>query len=111
MGSNGTQILPTDFDSKSFLQSITDLKKTLEPATSCEGHLPIEQLAQVVQAGNATIASFKLFSVYSQVQLEELRVDLEAIARCIEKEMTQITVPRSGNVKFSEGGSYGKYLC
>ena len=111
MGYKSAQILPTDFDSKSFLQSIVDLKKTLEPATSCEGHVPIEELAQVVQAGNATIASFKLFSVYSQAQLEELRVDLEAIARCIEKEMTQITVPRSGSVKFSEGGSYGKYLC
>ena len=83
MSSDGTEILPTDFDSKSFLQSIVDLKKRLEPMTSCQEDLPIQELDEVVGAGNATMAGFNIFSVYSQQQLEELRFDLEEIIRWI----------------------------
>lgn len=83
MSSDGTEILPTDFDSKSFLQSIVDLKKKLEPMTSCQEDLPIQELDEVVGAGNATMACFNIFSVYSQQQLEELRFDLEEIIRWI----------------------------
>ena len=110
MSSDGTEILPTDFDSKSFLQSIVDLKKRLEPMISCQEGIPIQELdkvvdfIQVVESGNATIASFKLFSMYSQEQLHDLRHDFEAIVRIMENTSTETAVPRPRK-------GYGKYVC
>lgn len=63
-----------------------------------------EDFIQVVESGNATIAIFKLFSMYSQEQLQDLRDDFEAIVRIMENTSTETAVPRPRK-------GYGKYVC
>ncbi|KAK2191010.1 hypothetical protein NP493_62g00016 [Ridgeia piscesae] len=78
-------IEPAEFDSKSFLESIDELKTTLEPFASCSDDLQLQELKEAVLLGFTALANFKLFSEYSQRLIENISENVDAAIRCFEK--------------------------
>ena len=113
---------PTEFDSKSFLESIDELKTTLEPAVSCSDDLKLQELIEAVKGGNKELANFQLFSLYAQVQIEDFSENLDAAVRCIDKLLDSLNPKLGGSTsagsaegvrltrgKYHEGGTSGRY--
>ena len=108
MDTDSNMIEPAEFDSMSFLASIDELKTTLEPAVSCSDDLQLQELIEAVQVGNTALRNFQLFSLYAQLQIEDLSENLDAAVLCIEKMYDSLS-PKKGS-----GGGFrltrGKYL-
>ena len=89
-----------EFDSKSFLESINKLKTTLKPAVSCSGDMKLQVVIEAVQVGNTALKKFKLFSLYSQRQIEDIRENLDAAIRCFEKLSNTKGTSQAGRTHF-----------
>ena len=107
MDTDSNMIEPTDFDSKSFLEVIEELKTTLEPAVSCSDDLKLQEVIDAVTVGNRELTNFKLFSLYTQILIENVRESVDAAIQCIDKMLGGSFKPGNQLGKYHEGETSG----
>ncbi len=93
------KIDPEDFDSKTFLVSLAEVKESLQSDTfrTIDDNYPAEELNAMVTAITTVMENFKDYSLFTQRQMESVRDEMKDITTKMQKRIQQRSYdPRSG---------------